>query len=296
MKKILVQSHKGGVGKTTVALLLSKYAVCSKGKSVCVVDLDFQGAGIADLIPFRTIPGYIESFFLSPEPDKFKLDNILSIYNDEDIGKKELPIILNQLKGIPDKNDAIEVKEDQRHIIDMMADERHYGRIKSKTQYLMDKLEKRETDIVIFDCHPGLGFVSDAVRPLVDINLYITTPNRSDFFGILKEINSKGLDNESAALVLNKDKDRETNLSLEDILPELIKGEGVIEKPEIDILLEHLEYIGKKKENFIAIPEKTSMRNFSYIGTSGFLPEVESTKEFIDYCSAIFSFCESRDD
>ena len=77
MKTIAIHSHKGGVGKTTVALLVAKQAALL-GQKVCVIDLDFIGSGIADLFAITALPDeYVESYFLGTDPHSYDLDRLL---------------------------------------------------------------------------------------------------------------------------------------------------------------------------------------------------------------------------
>ena len=46
MKTVSIHSHKGGVGKTTLGLLLCKYYARFLGKKTCFIDFDFQAPGL----------------------------------------------------------------------------------------------------------------------------------------------------------------------------------------------------------------------------------------------------------
>ncbi len=101
MKIIAVHSHKGGVGKTTIALLLAKYA-SNNGRNVHVVDFDFLGAGIADLIRLEGKPDrYLESYFNSADPYTFDEERLFSEYTDDDIKPNDFTIIINLTPNIP---------------------------------------------------------------------------------------------------------------------------------------------------------------------------------------------------
>ena len=277
MKKIAVGSHKGGVGKTTVALLLAKYAT-GLGKKTCVVDFDLLGAGLADLIRFeRKADKYLEDFLLTSDPEGFRIKDLISGYTDRDIQSSSVEFILNMIMGLSRKGEEEKFKDNQRDIWDMIADEPHYGQIGAKMEHLFSKLEKEGTELVVFDCHPGLGFVSEIIRPMADVNLYITTQNRSDCFGLLKEVNLKQLDDEKSILILNRFRGPKA-VSLTEALSDYIPLEGVL-KTEFKFLLGQLLFIGKDERHFTVIPESDELNNFGDIGSPGILPKIDPKSE-----------------
>ncbi len=294
MKKIAVSSHKGGVGKTTVALLLAKYAT-GLGKKTFVVDFDLLGAGLADLIRFeRKADKYLEDFLLTSDPEGLRIKDLISVYTDRDIQSRSIKFILNMIIGMPLKEEEEEFKDNQRDIWDMIADDSHHGQIRAKMEHLFSKLEKEGTDLVVFDCHPGLGFISEIIRPKVDVNLYITTQNRSDCFGLLKEVNLKQLDDKKSILILNRFGGSKA-VSLMEALSDYILLEGVL-KTEFKSLLGQLLFIGKDEKHFAVIPESDELSNYGDIGSPGILPKIDPKSEDGVYMcySKIFSLLDNQ--
>ncbi len=95
MKTIAIHSHKGGVGKTTIALLLAKQAAAS-GAKVCVADFDFIGSGMTNLFALQEKPRhYLDYFFLEPNPYDFEIGQLLGSYTDRELGKRKLRVMCN---------------------------------------------------------------------------------------------------------------------------------------------------------------------------------------------------------
>lgn len=281
MKTVGVFSHKGGVGKTTISLLLAKYAA-GQGDAVCVVDFDFIGSGMADLFVLKKLPSnYLESYFLDADPHGFEARRLLGKYTDKDLNKREFEMVLNQGKGISGKRKEKELLNLEAGMMGLMANELHYREIRTKAEILFGKLEDHGTKLLIIDCHPGLDFLAETIRPLVDISVYVTTPNRSDCFDLLKAINRKRLDHPNAFLVVNQ---------AEDLLTAIETFRLLLEKDPVvgndaQTLLGFLQYIGSSEEHFAVIPESETLRTVFYLGGPGYLP----TMAPFDFCPKILS-------
>jgi len=64
MKVISIHSHKGGAGKTSLTLMIARRLALA-GHKVCVVDLDFLGAGIDPAIKMTKPRHYLEELLLA---------------------------------------------------------------------------------------------------------------------------------------------------------------------------------------------------------------------------------------
>lgn len=286
MKTIAIHSHKGGVGKTTLSLALAMHSA-SKGDKVCVLDFDFIGCGMADLFKVEThMLQYVEEYFVSQTAGDFEIDGILIPYVQENTS---LSIILNQGKGLlPGKPE----KRLEEHMNVLRRGELIYGEIREKTGFLLRTLEDKGYRAVIIDCSPGLGYESATVTDLADLNVYLSTPNRSDCFGLLKEANRKRLDRRKSFLVLNR------------VEPEIfdlkafwmeLKNDVVVKKESRD-LIGQLRIFGKDEDHFSIIPESQSIRTYYHIGGEGLMLPARREPVLRDCCNKILGLAgvESR--
>ncbi len=276
MKTIAIHSHKGGVGKTTIALLLAKHAAAS-GSKVCVADFDFIGSGMTNLFVLQEYPRrYLDHYFGEPDPYEYEIEQLLGAYSDRDLAGRELLVMCNLGDGLPVgcQNSEEEQAEQRARMETMVRNEKRYREIQGKTDVLHRKLEKSGVDLVIIDCHPGLGFVSETVQPLTDLDVFVTTPNRSDCFGLLKSVNVKRLDGPRSFLMVNM------------AVPSITDSSSFRRRVESDdlvgiaakALFAYLEYVGQKEEHFGVIPESNLLGSLHYIGSSARLPRLATER------------------
>ncbi len=277
MKTIAIHSHKGGVGKTTIALLIAKHAAAS-GSKVCVADFDFIGSGMTDLFALQKRPRhYLDYYFVEPDPYDFEIEQLLGSYTDRELGQLEMKVMCNLGDGLPGegKKNGTRAKDELRsEMVGLMANEPRYREIQGKTEILHRKLEKSGFDLLVIDCHPGLGFVSETVRllPAAMLNVYVTTPNRSDCFGLLKSVNVKQIDGPNAFLVVN--------MAVPQLIDpasfrRLVESDGLV-GTQAQALFPYLKYLGQNEAHFAALPESVLLRDFFYLGQRGKLPPISS--------------------
>jgi cellulose biosynthesis protein BcsQ len=284
MNTILVQSYKGGVGKTTIALMLAKAALLA-GRRACVADFDFMGSGMNDLVKLRAQPhAHLEGFFLSSDMAQFNVESLIGYYRDDQLAQRDLPVILNLGEG-PDPSDWTSQADLQSGVETMIANERRWGEIAQGTKMLLDGLENLGFDLTIIDCHPGLDFISEALHPLAQLNVYVTTLNRGDCFGLIKKINLKRLDSENAFLVLNRADDETPDLSSfqQRMKRDPLKG------LEASTIFGISTYLGVLDEHFAAVPETRSLRDLFLLGSPGLLPELDTAKAEYAFCSKVLA-------
>ena len=281
MKTIAVHSQKGGVGKTTISLLLAKYAVVT-GQRVCVLDFDFIGSGMANLLAFEKRPAkYVEDYFLHGAPHDYDVRALLGKYVDRQVAPDGIAVALNTGRGLPTGKKAQAELEMEENMLGLAANEPHYQEIRTKAQVLFGLLAKEGLALAIVDCHPGLGLVSDAVGRLVDANLYVTTPNRSDCFGLLREVNLRKLDSPHALLVVNR---AEAPLVDPVAFAQALKQDRVL-GPAGAAVLAHLKCMIAEVAHLSFAAESDERRKCFYLGTGGLLPHVNREAPELDFCA-----------
>ena len=286
MKTVAIHSHKGGVGKTTAALLFAKYAA-ERGKKVCVIDFDFIGSGIANLIALHEGPRkYVEEYFLCADPHDFDLDALLGTYKDPGKGGKEFSVILNLGRGLPKGRAARDQKRTDENMMALVANEPHYGEVEMKADILLRRLAgEKEIDLAIVDCHPGLGLASGAMSRLADLNVYVATPNRSDCFGLLKGMNLRKLDSRKSLLLLNMAVEPVTSLQT---LRSEMEGDALV-GTDAKALFPALKHVGQKEEHFAVIPDGHRLRTLFHLGGPGTLPKIDGNDEAFSFCPKLSS-------
>ncbi len=275
MKTIAIHSHKGGVGKTTIALFLAKHAA-AMGRKTCVADFDFIGSGMTDLFAFERKPRrYLDHYFLDTDPEAFKLESLLGHYTDRDLGNQKFLVMCNLGDGLPSVQTGEGDAKQRKEMVNLMASEPRYREIQAKTQILHNRLaEHREADLLIIDCHPGLGFLSESVRPLADLNVYLTTPLRSDCLGLIKCVNLKALDGPRTFLIVNR---AEASLIDAHAFRELVERDALVGL-ETKTIFPHFKYFGRSDHHFATLPESPLFRRLLRLGESGHLPPIDLKK------------------
>ena len=171
---VSVINMKGGVGKTTVAMLLSRYAWDSLGLNVLAIDLDpqanlsqaFMGdQGYKKFIDNKS-PSIVELFneYRSPtqnsaSPSSLDVADVVSNYDPEN----------DKLQIIPSRFDF------SNHLVDSLKpDERVLARLIAGNF--------QEKDLIIIDCAPTESIFT---RAAYHASRYILVPIRPEFFATI---------------------------------------------------------------------------------------------------------------
>lgn len=190
LRTLSIHSHKGGAGKTTLALALAK-AWSVAERRTCVVDLDFVGSGLEDAILLKRPRERVEPVLLYGEPAI--LDELVGSYSDRDIRERPIGLVLNAgrpLAANPDQ--AAEVEGPTRDEAAVAAGlEGMDGPIRDGLRRLLAALAEAGYERCILDCHPGLFEVSLSAlqAPFVDARMLVSTTDASHFWGLFKELN-----------------------------------------------------------------------------------------------------------
>jgi hypothetical protein len=145
-------------------------------------------------------------------------------------------------------------------------------------------LQNAGFDLAVVDCHPGLALMSQTVRDLVDANIYVTTPNRSDCFGLLKAAFLRKLDKPNAILVINK---AEPPVLARASLTDTMKRDQVIGPAGKKGPLSQLKYLGVNKKHMALLPESEDFRSCFALGSSGFVPTIRARSAELDFLRKI---------
>lgn len=187
-KVISINSIKGGVGKTTIALNLAGIYHTLK-KKVLVIDLDLYAGGIATLLNLKN------------------KKNIFMLIDS--IGNNKFTTI----------NDFVEHYNNNIDILSCPKDPRQASKIESKYIKVVLELAKREYDVVLVDTNHILDEINLCILDYSYMSLFITTNDIVD----LKNMKSlmaifKDLEKKNYLICLNNSKDTGKDyLSLFDI-------------------------------------------------------------------------------
>ena len=176
-KVISVSSVKGGVGKTTISLILSGLYYMMK-KKVLLIDMDFYGGGIATCLN------------VSNKKDVFML--IDSISNNRFTSLKDYVSVYNN--GID--------------VLPCPKDLRQASKIESKYIPLIFDLAKKEYDVVIVDTNHVLDEINLTILDNVYNSLFIITNDIVDLKNMKSLVNIfNDLDKKNYITLLNNARD-----------------------------------------------------------------------------------------
>ncbi|MFX0199740.1 MAG: MinD/ParA family protein [Candidatus Hodarchaeota archaeon] len=250
LKSLALLSHKGGVGKTIIAVNLAVH-LANIGKNVCLLDTDFHGPSLMTF--FKPQVSWLNDYLLGTE----HLEECL-----QDVSTSR-GLSGKLFTGFADPSaDSIQkvIRIDQKASIVMLQ---NLMRLKKR---LLDK--PYEIEYLIIDCSPGTGYSTVNVMLVVDSSLFIIKLSNADIFGTSQMIAGLYQQLKSRTLVL-------ANL----IPHEAIKSH--IKKVKIQQLVEQrfARDIGDKVVKFLGwIPTDTSLQQLEFDAAVKTLQEQESSR------------------
>jgi cellulose biosynthesis protein BcsQ len=165
LKSLAILSHKGGVGKTSIAVNLAVH-LAKTGKSVCLLDADFHGPSIMTF--FKPETTWLNEYLLGETPVGECLQDVSTAY--------DLPGKL--LVGFADPTaESIQniLRINQKTSIKMLQ-----NLIKLKKQ-LREK--PYDVEYLLVDCSPGTGYSTVNVMLMTDSSLFIVRLSNADLVG-----------------------------------------------------------------------------------------------------------------
>ncbi|MFX0206811.1 MAG: MinD/ParA family protein [Candidatus Hodarchaeota archaeon] len=236
LKSLCCLSHKGGVGKTSIAVNLAVH-LAKIGHSVCLLDNDFHGPSIQTFFKPNVI--WVNEYLLGNED----LSNCL-----QDVSNSlKLPgkLWVGFADPTPESIQVI-IRIDQKSSIRMLQN--------------LIKLKKKltnkpyEIDYLIVDCSPGTGYSTVNVMLTTDSSLFIVKLSNADILGTSQMIAGlyKQLKNRSLVLA---------NLIPKEVIQDISK------KDKIQTLIEtrFARDIGDKIVEFLGwIPTDLELQNIEF--------------------------------
>jgi len=183
MKIYSVHSHKGGVGKTTFSLFLSKYLAQVKKEKTCLLDMDFQAQGLRSTYLRENLEYDFSDFLLADGKRKKEIAGQIAVKHGE---INNLYFIANLFKPRED------IKSQQyilRKVYLKVVNEIYTGEITDSLDELKEYLKKDGFKNIIIDDHPGLVLLSEEIiKNINSTPVFITTQDIASLVGLFKNI------------------------------------------------------------------------------------------------------------
>ncbi|MFX0125245.1 MAG: AAA family ATPase [Candidatus Hodarchaeota archaeon] len=176
MKTIAILSHKGGVGKTYIAVNIAAY-LAKKGKKVCLIDNDFHGPSIHTF--FKPSVKWINNYLFGEEGIENSLQDFTEelLLIDESVIDQQKPLGRLFIGFADPSADSI------RTVLRMS--EKTSMRMLEKLLTLKKTLlsEPYHCDYLILDCPPGIGYSTINALIATDACLFIIKLSNADIVG-----------------------------------------------------------------------------------------------------------------
>ena len=167
VKSLAILSHKGGVGKTSLAVNLAVH-LATEGKNICLIDSDFHGPSILTFFTPKPEIHWINSFLTG---DSSLEECLQDLSNDLALSGKLLVAFADPT---PESIQHV-IRLDQNTSMKML----HYL-MKMKS---MLREEPYSIDYLILDCSPGTGFSTINVMVITEIILFMVKVTNADIIG-----------------------------------------------------------------------------------------------------------------
>lgn len=166
LKSLAILSHKGGVGKSSIAVNLAVH-LAKTGKNTCLLDNDFHGPSIITFFQKDKKLKWLNEYLLGNE----SIDNCLQDFSPS------LNLTGKLWVGFADPTpESIQnlIRIDQKTSIKMLQ-----SLIKMKKK-LRDTYK---IEYLVIDCSPGTGYSTVNVMLTTDSSLFIVKLSNADIFG-----------------------------------------------------------------------------------------------------------------
>lgn len=238
MKSLAILSHKGGVGKTSIAVNIAVH-LAKAGKRVCLLDNDFHGPSVMTFFKKDPKVNWLNEFLLGTET----IDNCLHNVS-QDLGLAGT-LMVGYADPTPESIQNL-IRINQKTSIKMLQ-----NLIKLKKGLRGDPFR---IEYLVVDCSPGTGYSTVNVMLTTDSSLFIVKLSNADIFGTSQMI----------AGLYNQLKNR--SLVLANLIPkEAIQSQS--KKGEIQQLIEKrfTQDIGDKIVEFLGwIPTDFKLQSIEF--------------------------------
>jgi len=281
---ISIINLKGGVGKTTITVALAEFLAVEKGLNVLVIDLDPQTNSTVALIGETEWDKRNQNGLTLFNLFKDQLDDTVTFDLDKSIVKQTSSLQggLSNLHLLPSSLDFVQI-QDKLINIGTTALIRPIDVLKNAVSSVIDSY-----DIVLIDCPPNLGIVTQNGLNISDYYLIPTIPDHLSTYGIPQII--------SNVKAFNK----KTNANVQPIgiLPSMVRTNVTRHKTTIDLLrrkaakgelpriFETIIPLGSKASDaaeFQASNVNTLKQKYGYVGTNIYDAFYNLTEELWHY-------------
>ncbi len=186
MKSLAILSHKGGVGKTMIAVNIASY-LAKQGKNVCLFDNDFHGPSLYTYFEKSDDVEWVNNYLMGEK----SIENCLENFCDT------LAISGNLWVAFADPTpESIQniIRVDRNSSMQML---RKLLQLKKKLQG-----DPYNIDYLIIDSSPGTGFATVNVMVMTEASLFIIKISNADIIGTSKMISGLYTQLKSRSLVL----------------------------------------------------------------------------------------------
>ncbi len=184
LKSLAILSHKGGVGKTSIAVNLAVH-LAKIGKNVVLLDSDFHGPSIMTF--FKPQVQWLNKYLLGSD----SIENCLQDFSPS------LNLSGKLFVGFADPTaDSVQqvIRIDQKTSMKMLQ---NFIRLKKTL-----KREPYNCEYLILDCSPGTGYSTVNAMLTTDSSLFIIRLNNADLIGTAQMIAGLYKQLKSRSLVL----------------------------------------------------------------------------------------------
>lgn len=165
MKSIAFLSHKGGVGKTSIALNAAVYLALS-GKNVCLLDHDFFGPSLSTFV--KPSVSWLNEFLME---DK-KVEEVLQNQSKEwDLPGKLIMGFANPTAAAVQQIIRIDQKTSMKMLQNLL-----------KLKKTLES-DPYRIDYFIIDSSPGTGFTTVNAMLVTDVNIFLVRIGNADIYG-----------------------------------------------------------------------------------------------------------------